>query len=67
MKKMFTSTKQKQTHRQREQTCGCPGEGRKDWDGPGGWSEQRQTIAFRMNKQRDQTAEHREFTSSLLG
>lgn len=51
MKKMFTSTKQKQTHRQREQTCGCPGEGRKDWDGPGGWGEQRQTIAFRMNKQ----------------
>ena len=28
--KLFT--KQKQTHRHREQTCGCPGVGGKDWE-----------------------------------
>ena len=27
MAQMNTPTKQKQTHRHREQTCGCPGEG----------------------------------------
>ena len=29
---MNLSTKQKQTHRHREQTCGCQGEGRKEWE-----------------------------------
>ena len=29
---MNLSTKQKQTHRRREQTCGCQGGGRRKWD-----------------------------------
>ena len=35
MAQMNLSTKQKQTHRHREQTCGCQGGGRKD--GVGVW------------------------------
>ena len=31
------STKQKPTHRHREQTCGCQGEGKREWDGLGIW------------------------------
>ena len=30
---MNLSTEQKQTHRHGEQTCGCQGGGRRDWDG----------------------------------
>ena len=29
--------KTEQTHRQREQTCGCQGRGGREWDGPGVW------------------------------
>jgi len=29
---MNLSIKQKQTHRHREQTCGCQGEGWREWD-----------------------------------
>ena len=32
---MNLSTKQKQTHRHREQTCGCQGGGDREWDGLG--------------------------------
>ena len=34
---MNLSTKQKQTHRHREQICGCQGGGGKEWDGLGVW------------------------------
>ena len=30
---MNLSTKQKQTHRHGEQTCGCQGGGGREWDG----------------------------------
>ena len=32
---MNPSMKQKQTHRQREQICGCQGERGREWDGVG--------------------------------
>ena len=35
--KMDLSTRQKQAHRHREQTCGCQERGRRGWDGPGVW------------------------------
>ena len=45
------TTKQKQTHRQGEQTCGCQeGDGR-EWDAWGFWRQQMQTITFRRDKQ----------------
>ena len=52
---MNISIKQKQSHRHTEQTCGCQ-EGM-GWgkDGVGGWSQQRQTIIFRMGKQQGPT------------
>ena len=37
MAQMNLSTKLKQTHRHREQTCGCQGGGGKKWDGWGVW------------------------------
>ena len=40
--------KQKQTHRHREQSCGCQEVGR---DGLGVWDQQMQTIIYRMDKQ----------------
>ena len=42
-------TKQKQTYRHGEQTCGCQGGG--GWDRLGVWSSQTQTIIFRIDKQ----------------
>ena len=48
---MNLSTKQKQTHRHREQTSGCQGGGGMEWDGLGVWGLQIQTITFRMDKQ----------------
>ena len=38
--------KQRQTHRHREQTCGCQGGGRREWDRLGVWGDQMQTITF---------------------
>ena len=35
MAQMNISTKLKQTHSHREQTCGCQGEGDRQWDGLG--------------------------------
>ena len=48
---MNTSIKQKQTHKHREQTCGCQGGETKEWDGLGVWSWQMQIITFRRDKQ----------------
>ena len=48
---MNLSTKQKQTHGYREQTCGCQGRGGKKWDEWGVWGWQKQTVTFRMDKQ----------------
>ena len=33
---MNLSTKQKRTHKHREQTCDCQGGGGREWDGLGG-------------------------------
>ena len=49
-----------ETDSQREQTCGCQvGRGR-EWDGPGVWGQQVQTITFGMDKQWDPIVQHRE-------
>ena len=45
------SKKQKQTHRHREQTCGCQGEGGQGRVGWGVWDQQMQTILYGMDKQ----------------
>ena len=37
MAQINLSTKQKHTHRHREQICGCQGEEGRDWDGLGVW------------------------------
>ena len=34
---MNLSTEQKQTHRHKEQTCGCQGKRGRKWDGLGVW------------------------------
>ena len=47
--------KQKQTHRYREQTCGCQRAGGWGRDGLGVWDEQMQTIIYRMDKQQGGT------------
>ena len=53
---MNLSMKQKQTHRQREQTGGCQeGIGRWGRDGLGVWDWQMPTIIYRMNKQQGLT------------
>ena len=60
---MNLSMKQKQTHRHREQICGCQegvGWGR---DGVGCWDQQMQTITYRLDKQQGPTVEHRELYS----
>ena len=55
-------TKDKQTHRQREQTRGCRG-----WRGRenrlGVWDQQMQTGVYRMDKQQSPTVQHRELYS----
>ena len=43
--------KQEQTHRHREQTCGCQGGGDVGRDGVGVWDQQMQAIIYRMDKQ----------------
>ena len=58
--KMNLSTKQKETHRHREQTCGCHGGGGREWDGWGVWGWYVQTIKFRMEKQWGASSQHRE-------
>ena len=44
---MNISMKQKQTHRCREQTCGCQGGGGWEREGWGVWDQQMQTIIYR--------------------
>ena len=51
MAQMNLSIKQKQTHKHREQTCGCQGGKEREWDGWGVWGWQMQMITFRMDKQ----------------
>ena len=63
---MNLSTKQKQTHRHREQTCGCQGGGGWARDGLGVWDQQMQTIIYRMDKQQGPTVQHRELYSIFL-
>ena len=48
---MSLSTKQKWSHRHREQTCGCQGGGEREWDGLEVWGQWLKTTTFRMDKQ----------------
>ena len=52
---MNLSTKRKQTHRHRGQTCGCQGGAGWGREGLGVWGEQMQTIMYRMDKQQGPT------------
>ena len=53
---MNLSVKQKQTHRHREETCGCQGGGMETGrDGVGVWGYQMQTIIYGMDKQQGPT------------
>ena len=52
---MNLSTKHKQTHRHREQTCGCQGEGGWGRNGLAVWDQQMQTIIYKMDKQQGPT------------
>ena len=56
MTQMNGTTKQKQTHRHREQTCGCQGGGGWGRDGLGVWDKQMQGIIYRMDEQQGPTA-----------
>ena len=56
---MNLTMQQKQTRRQREETCGCQGGGY-EWEDWGQWM---QTITFRMNKQGGPTVQHSELYS----
>ena len=62
MTHMNLSTKQKQTHRHREQPCGCQ-DGVVRRDGLGILGQQMQTIIYRMDKQQGPTVQHRELYS----
>ena len=61
---MNLSTTQKQTHKHREQTCGCQGGG---WQGAGmDWGlglAVAHYYIYRMDKQQGPTVEHRELYS----
>ena len=59
--------KQKQTHRHREQTCGCQGGGCWEGDGVEVWDWQMQTTIYRMDKQQGPTVQHRELYSISCG
>ena len=48
---MNLSTKQKQIHRHREQTCGCQGGGKRGVGWTGSLGLEIQTIIFRLDKQ----------------
>ena len=60
---MNLSTKQKQTKRHREQTCGCQGGWWWERDRLGAWDQQRQTIMYRMDNQQGPIVQHRELYS----
>ena len=63
MTQMNLSTKQKQTYRRREQTCGCHGEVQRGRDGPGIWGWWLKTITYGIDKPPGPTVEHRELYS----
>ena len=60
---MNIPTKQKQSHRHREQTCGCQGKGGWRREGLGVWDQQMQSSIHRMDKQQGPTVQHRELYS----
>ena len=57
MPQMNLPMKQKQTHRHREQTCGCPGGREEGWTGSLGLADA--ASIYRMDKQQGPAAEHR--------
>ena len=61
---MNLSMKQKQTHRHREQTCGCQGGGGWERDGVGVWDQQMPTSIYKLGKQQGPTVEHRDLYST---
>ena len=63
MTQMNLTTKQKQTHRHREQSVVAKGEGRWGREGLGVWDEQMQPLVYRMDTQQGPTVEHRELYS----
>ena len=52
---MNLSTKQKQTHRYREETCSCQGGEKVREDDLGVWDEPIETIIYTMDKQQGPT------------
>ena len=56
-------TKQKQSHRYKEQTYGCQEEEGWEREGLGVWDQQRQTIIYSMEKQQGPSVQHREIYS----
>ena len=63
MTQVNISLKQEQTHRPREQTCGCQEGGGVVEGWLGVWEQQMQTIIYTLDKQQGPTAEHRELYS----
>ena len=55
--------KQKQTHRHKEQICGCHGSGSWRRDGEGVQAKQVKTIVYRMNQAQGPAVSHRELYS----
>ena len=51
--------KQKLSHRNRDETCGCQGKEARGGNGVGGWVQQMCTFIDKMNKQQDPTVQHR--------
>ena len=64
---MNLSKKEKQTHRLKEQTCGCQGGGGRERGGLGVQGQQMQTITFRMGKKQGPTVQHRELYPVVHG
>ena len=60
---MNLSTRQKQTHRYRERTCGGQEKGVWGRDRLGAWNQQMQNIIYRIDKQQGPTEQHRELYS----
>ena len=58
--------KQKQTHRHREQTCGCQGRGEQGREGWGVQNQQWQTNIQRMDKQQGPTVLHRDIQYPVI-
>ena len=56
---MNLSTRHRQTHKHRDQTCGGQGDG-KNRDGVEVWGWQKQTVTFRMGEQQSPIVQHRE-------